>query len=74
MIQITGLTPQQVQIADMLWNCDSADEADRLIRNMPPAYRRDAVTIREMIVAAVLDQINDTPDARRVIRDLVDRL
>lgn len=70
MITLTGLTRQQVQIADLIWNCGTQAEVDQLIRNMPNAYRRDAVTLRELMIAAALDQVEDTQLARRVIQNL----
>lgn len=70
MITLTGLTRQQVQIADLIWNCDTQTEVDQLIRNMPTAYRRDAITLRELMIAAALDQVEDTQLARRVIQNL----
>lgn len=70
MITISGLTPRQVQIADLLWNCETPQDVDAMIRGMPAEFRRDAVVMREMIVATVLDQVEDTQLAQRVIRDL----
>ena len=70
MITLTGLTRQQVQIADLIWNCDTQAEVDQLIRNMPNSYRRDAITLRELMIAAALDQVEDTQLARRVIQNL----
>lgn len=70
MITLTGLTQQQKQIAELLWNCNTQDEVDQMVRAMPPAYRKDAVTMREMMIAAVLDQVEDTHLASRVIENL----
>lgn len=67
MITLEGLTARQVQIADMLWKCDTLDEVNRLVRNMPESYRKDAVTLKELMIAATLDEVSDTRLAQRVL-------
>ncbi len=58
-IELTGLTKQQHQIADMLWNCESEQAVQRLINNLPLTYKQDAVTIHQLMIAAVFDQYED---------------
>lgn len=73
MITLEGLTHQQVQIADMLWKCHSLEEVDRLVRNMPDSYRQDAVVIKEMLIAAGLDEVQETELAKRALVDIFGR-
>jgi hypothetical protein len=56
MIQLEGLTKRQYQIADMIWQCDSQENLDTLMSVMPPEYKQDAVTVHELMLAAVFDQ------------------
>ena len=70
MITLEGLTKQQVQICNLIWNCDSMDDVDRLVRNMPPAFRRDAETVKELMIAASLDRVNDVEIAQKVLVDI----
>ena len=70
MITLEGLTKQQVQICNLIWNCDSMDDVDRLVRNMPPAFRRDAETVKELMIAASLDSVNDVEIAQKVLVDI----
>lgn len=70
MITLEGLTAQQVQICNLIWNCDSMDDVDRLVRNMPPAFRRDAETVKELMIAASLDSVNDVEIAQKVLVDI----
>jgi hypothetical protein len=70
MITLEGLTVQQVQICNLIWNCDSMDDVDRLVRNMPPAFRRDAETVKELMIAASLDSVNDVEIAQKVLVDI----
>ena len=68
MITIQGLTKQQYQIADMIWSCDSQEDVDRLIQNLPVSYKKDAVVIHQMMIAAVMDQYEEiTEDVQTVI-------
>ncbi len=61
-IELTGLTKQQHQIADMIWNCESEQDVERLINNLPRQYKQDAVVIHQLMIAAVMDQHMDIDD------------
>jgi len=70
-IELTGLTRQQYQIADLLWNCESQQDVEQLKQNLPAAYRRDAETIHQLMIAAVMDQYETvTEDVRELILSL----
>ena len=70
-IELTGLTRQQYQIADLLWNCESQQDVEQLKQNLPKAYRRDAETIHQLMIAAVMDQYETvTEDVRELILSL----
>ena len=73
MITLEGLTHQQVQIAEMLWKCNSLEDVDRLVRNMPDSYRQDAVVLKELMVAASLDSYEETELANRALVDIFGR-
>ena len=59
MIKLEGLSAQDVQICKLLWNCDSVEAVDTMVRAMPPAYKQRAVVMRELMTAAQLDQVED---------------
>ena len=73
MITLEGLSQQQVQIAEMLWKCSSLEDVDRLVRNMPPSYRQDAVLVKELLIAAGLDDVQETELAERALVDIFGR-
>jgi hypothetical protein len=73
MITLEGLSQQQVQIAEMLWKCNSLEDVDRLVRNMPPTYRQDAVLVKELLIAAGLDEVQETELADRALVDIFGR-
>ena len=59
MIKLEGLSEKDVQICKLLWNCDTIEAVDAMVRAMPPAYKKRAVIMRELMTAAQLDQVKD---------------
>jgi len=59
MIKLEGLSKQDVQICNLLWNCDTLEAVDAMVKAMPPAYKSRAVVMRELMTAAQLDQVED---------------
>lgn len=59
MIKLEGLTAQDVQICKLLWNCDSIEAVDTMVAAMPPAYKQRAVVMRELMILAQLDTVED---------------
>ena len=68
-ITLQGLTRQQYQIADMIWSCDSQQDVAQLMRALPPAYKQDAITVHELMIAAVMDQHMEITED---VKDLID--
>jgi len=62
MIKLEGLSKQDVQICKLLWNCDTLEAVDAMVKAMPPAYKNRAVVMRELMTAAQLDQVKDIDD------------
>jgi hypothetical protein len=63
MITLNGLTKQDIQICNLLWNCDSVEAVDAMVKAMPSAYKRRAVVLRELMIAAQLDQVDTVDEA-----------
>ncbi len=63
MITLEGLTKQDIQICNLLWNCDSVEAVDAMVAAMPPAYKNRAVVMRELMTAAQLDTVEDVDAA-----------
>ena len=62
MIDIQGLSKQDVQICKLLWNCDTMEAVDAMVKAMPPAYKKRAVIMRELMIAAELDNLEDVDE------------
>ncbi|NBR62374.1 MAG: hypothetical protein EBT86_12230 [Actinobacteria bacterium] len=54
MIHIEGLSAKQHIIADALWECETEREVQQLFEVFPV---REVILVKEMIVAATMDQI-----------------
>jgi len=59
MIKLEGLTKQDIQICNLLWNCDTLEAVDAMVNAMPPAYKQRAQVMRELMTAAQLDSVED---------------
>jgi len=59
MIKLEGLSAKDIQICNLLWNCDTLEDVDRMVQAMPPAYKKRAVVMRELMTAAQLDTVED---------------
>ena len=58
MITLEGLSPKDVEICNLLWNCGSVEQVDAMVAAMPTAYKTRAVVLRELMTAAALDQVD----------------
>jgi hypothetical protein len=63
MITLEGLTQQDIQICNLLWNCDSIEAVDAIVKAMPSAYKQRAMVLRELMTAAALDQVETVDEA-----------
>ena len=70
-IELQGLTQQQYQLAELLWNCNSQQDVEQLKRSLPDSHKRDAETIHQLMIAAVFDDYDDITDD---VRSLIDSL
>ena len=67
MIEIQGLSPKQMALADIMWAISSKEGVDAFIATLPKAERRECEVVKELLVLAFLDEIVNTQDADRVI-------
>lgn len=63
-IEIQFQHSQQVALAELLWNADTQEEVDAILAE----HGRMAYVVRDMLVAAQLDEVQDTDLADAVIK------
>ena len=73
MIEIQGMSPKQMALADIMWAISSKEGVDAFIATLPRAERLECEIIKEMILLAFIDQCDDTQIASRVIQQVIDK-
>jgi len=73
MIEIQGLSPKQMALADIMWSISSKEGVDAFIATLPRAERAQCEIIKQMILLAFIDQCDNTQEADRVIKQLIDK-
>jgi hypothetical protein len=67
MIELYGLNPKQMALADIMWSISDRDGVESFIATLPKSEARTCRVLIEMMQLAFLDEITDTQDACRVI-------
>ena len=70
-IEITGLTTRQRAIADVLWMMNGKDSVLSFINSLEAETKKDAMVVLNMMVAAVMDEIDLVED---VVKSEIDRI
>ena len=64
-IQIKGLSERQRALADIIWTFNGLPEVNNFILSLKGPHRADAITVVEMMVAAVMDECNEVEETTR---------
>jgi hypothetical protein len=72
MIELTGLSPLQRELAERMWNMESMDEIVAWVQTMPRSVALQAYIVMQMIIAAEIDrQAEDDLSAAQAIIDRI---
>ena len=63
-MEIQFRTAEQRRIADLMWACQTNEEVNVLLR----AFGLEAYIVREMMVAATYDEVEDVALAQQVLK------
>jgi MoxR-like ATPase len=67
-LTITGLTPQQRILCDVIWACESREQVEAFVRSLPRAVKQQAELMVEMMTLAVYDEINSIdPEVQKLL-------
>jgi hypothetical protein len=72
MIELTGLSPLQRELADRMWQMESIDEIVTWVNSMPRSVALQAYIVMQMIIAAEIDRAAE--DDVSVARDIIERI
>ena len=67
MIEIQGLNPKQMALADIMWSISSKEGVEAFIATLPTAEKRECKSLIELMQLAFMDDITDTLEACVVI-------
>jgi hypothetical protein len=66
-IEIHGLSPKQMALADIMWAISTQEGVESFIATLPRADQRDCRTIIELMQLAFADEIEDTTEAKELL-------
>ena len=72
MIELTGLSPLQCELAERLWNMETTEEIEAWIQMMPRSVALQAYVVRQMIIAALID--HEAESDLSVTQAIIDRI
>jgi len=67
-MKLTGLSKQQAEVAEILWNMHSIQQVEQFIERAPPEMEKDIYVVTTMFVADALDKVDE------ISQDVVDLL
>ena len=73
-IQIQGLNQRQRALADILWTFNGLPEVQQFVLSLKGPHRQDAVTVIEMMIAAVMDECNEVEESTKKELDRIAHL
>ena len=66
-IELHGLTPKQMALADIMWAIETKEGVEGFISTLPKKDQRDCRTIITMIQLAFADEITDVTEAQELL-------
>lgn len=58
-MKLTGLTKQQAEMAEILWNMHSIEQVEQFIEHAPPELEKDIWVVTTMFIADTLDGVDE---------------
>lgn len=72
MIKIENLTPEQVEMLDIMWSLESYEEFCNFLDSLDPEDRKMAETLGKMVILAEMDDmVGQCNDAKEVLKKFV---
>ena len=70
-VQIQGLNSRQRAIADVLWLMQGRDEVNAFIKALHPSMRAEAEVVVDMMIYAVIDEIDTVEESTLELLDKI---
>ena len=76
-MKLEGLTAIQVKLCDSLWACETQEDVEEFIAELPDGLQKQAHTLQQLILYAIIDvdvtSEKDCVQAKEVIQKFVKR-
>jgi hypothetical protein len=78
-INLEGLNARQKMLADIMWELEEYEDVERFVATLPRREQAECQAIMEMMRMELVEcyrtemGIEDTPEADRVIKGLIDK-
>jgi hypothetical protein len=72
-IKVYGLSALQRELADQIWACDSEEDVSEFIGALPKRLRGQARFVREMMIAAVWDNVVEEQQEFPEVMEMLDK-
>jgi hypothetical protein len=70
MIQLENLTPEQVEMLDIMWSLETYEDYTQYLESLDAADRRMAESLAQMVVLAEMDNlIGDCNEAKDLLKN-----
>ena len=68
MIHLDNLTPEQVEMLDIMWSLETYDEFQGYLNSLSTSDRKQAETLAKLIILAEMDNlVGDCAEAKEVL-------
>jgi hypothetical protein len=68
MIHLDNLTPEQVEMLDIMWSLETYDEFQDYLNSLSTSDRKQAETLAKLIILAEMDNlVGDCAEAKEVL-------
>lgn len=68
MIHLDNLTPEQVEMLDIMWSLESYDEFQDYLNSLSTSDRKQAESLAKLIILAEMDNlVGDCAEAKEVL-------
>jgi hypothetical protein len=68
MITITGLSPKQKALCEIMWALEEYDAVEAFIATLPKAERTECRSLIQMMILAFVDEITEVDEAQSVLK------
>lgn len=72
MIQLENLTPEQVEMLDIMWSLESYDEFQDYLNSLSKSDRQMAETLAKLVILSEMDNlVGECTEAKEVLKRFV---